>query len=432
MKRILLFAATLLLVLSFAAPAKAAGTDISIGADIYNWGIYQDNYDFDDDTPDAVAEMYTSVNIYLFNSYTDNVSTTIRFDGWANDANKNGIDLDRAYITMKEFLNPNVTLNVGYLSWTWQLRPIFGAKAYNSIAPGNAKGAFILDVDVVGMDFVYDFGSNNALTLAWGKALEASAPGNNANDIDIFVARYDHKIENGDIFVAFVFVNDNFDAAVRVLPGDVWYLNFGVDYFLMEESLELYFEFAYQDGDVHDSNFEFGAFAFNLGAEYTFVDSEVVPYIGLEITYIQGVDGTTYGFINAAGNWNRTLIAESDFFGGLWNKNWTGSGMYTGGVADPMYRGGYTGIKLTAGMKQLMNDKITLDVILGFFSANGDMPAAGIDKGLGWEIDIIASYLYTEDVTFSLGFGYFDPNEDLGGSDPDAVMMAIFACNIRF
>ncbi len=426
-----LFAVALLFVIGMAAPANAAGTDIKIGANLLNYGLYKDNYDFDDDTPDATAAMTTKIKVFLYNSYTDNVKTTVRFDASTTDSTKADVKLNRAFIEIKEFLNDGVTLKVGKLSWTWNFRANWGAGAYVNIVPSDMDVAFVV-VTPVGFELKYAFGKTNSMTFAWGKIKEASVAGNNANDIDAMWVRYDQKLEDGKIFVAFVYYNDNFDAAVSTLPGDVWYLNFGIDYFMMEQALNLYMEFSYQDGDTHDNNFEMGAFAFNLGAEYTFKDSEVVPYIGLDITYYQGVDGNTYAYTRYLPNFNRTLIAESDFFGRIWKSNWNASGMYAGGVADPMYRGGYTGIKVLTGMKSLMNDKAALDVILGFFSANGDMPAAGIDKGLGWEIDIVFAYFYTEDVTFSFGIGYFDPNEDLGGADPDAVMMAVFGCSVIF
>ncbi len=435
MKRLVLFAAALLFVLGMAAPANAAGTDISIGANITILGYYKDNYDFDDDKPDAVADITERVKIFLYNSYTDNVKTTIRMDAKTSDATKPGIEVDRAFIEMKEFLNDNVTFRIGKITWSWEWRKKFGAGTLYELANGELESMFVLKLRPIGFDVKYAFSKTNSFTLGWGKAKEASVAGNNANDIDAFILRYDHKLEDGKFFAGFLFYNDNYakgGTPPTTLPGDIWYLNFGVDYFLSEEALELYLEFSYQGGDPHDSNYDFGALAANLGAEYTFKDSEVVPYIGIDINYYQGVDGDTYGYVRYNTNFNRTLIAESDFFKGLWKNDYASSGMYAGGTAKSNYRGGYTGIKLNAGMKSLMNDKAGLDVILGFFTANGDMPASNIDKGLGIEFDVIMSYYYTEDVTFIVGLGYFDPDEDLGGADADAVLVAVFGCSIIF
>jgi hypothetical protein len=414
MKHFAIFVAALILVIGMAAPANADCQSITIGANIINLGVYKDNADFNSDAPDSIAYMSTKVQIYLINTYTDMVSSTLRIDAKTMDATKPLLELDRAYIEMKEFLHENVTLKIGKMSWGWQLRPTFGAETFAQIGYGDNESAFVLKVKPIGLYFAYDFGNDNMFSLGWGKVIEASAAGNNANDLDVFFLRYDQKLqEMNKFFIAFIYYNDNMTPAM--LMGDMWYLNFGVDYFLMEESLELYFEFAYQDGDSFNALTDFGAMAFDLGAEYVFTEIESVPFIGIEITYYQGMDGSTYGYQRYNTNWSRTLIAENDAFGMIW---------------DPAVTG-YTSIKLMAGMKSLMNEKVALDVIVGFFSANGDMPA-GRDKGLGWEIDIVATYFYTEDVSFVIGVGYFDPNEDFAGLNPDAMLMAIFGCNLIF
>lgn len=416
MKKILVFAFALMLVFGFGRSAMAACTDISIGADLVVYGMHVDNKDFDDNTGDALGMWTEKIKIYLFNTYTDKVKTVIRIDGSTHDSSKPSLSVDRAYIEMQEFLNEAVTLKVGKLAWTWQLRKTFGSGAYYHIANGDMEGAFLFKAKPLGWDVTYKFDSDITIALGWGKITEMSVAGNNDNDIDVFFVRYDHMLgESNKFFVALVFYVDRYEPTVgtHTMLGDVWYLNFGIDYFVMDENLELYFEFAYQGGDAHNSSMDFGAMAFNMGAEYTFLDVDTIPYIGMDITYFQGLDGTTYGYQRYNTNWNRTLIAESDNFGGVWTVP------------------GYIGIKLMAGMKSINNDKFGVDFILGFFKADGDLPS-GVEKGLGFEIDIVAAYYYSEDVTFSAGLGYFDADEDLGGSDPDAVIMLIWGVNITF
>lgn len=425
-----LFAVALLFVIGMAAPANAAGTDIKIGANLLNYGLYKDNYDFDDDTPDATAAFTTRIKLPLVNTYTDKVKTIVRFDFATSDATKVEAKLNRAYIDINEFLDDDLSLRIGKLTWTWNFRPDWGANAYKNLLPTDMDVAFLL-VTPVGFELKYGFSKMTSTTFAWGKVKEKSVAGNNSNDIDFYWIRLDQKLESGKALATFLYYNDNLDTAVTNLPGDIWYLNLCLDYFMLNDTLEFYAELSYQDGDTHDNNYEMGALGFNLGVEYTFKEG-VNPYLGLDITYYQGVDENKYAYTRYLTNFNRTMIAESDFFGRLWKSNWAASGMYAGGVADPMYRGGYTGIKLMGGMKSLFDDKGGMDVILGFFSANGDMPTATIGKGLGWEIDVIGSYFYSEEVTFTAGIGYFDPHEDLGGSDPDPVVMAIFSCSLTY
>ncbi|RKY21850.1 MAG: hypothetical protein DRP90_01690, partial [Planctomycetota bacterium] len=116
---------------------------------------------------------------------------------------------------------------------------------------------------------------------------------------------------------------------------------------------------------------------------------------------------------------------ENDFFGGL-------AGWSTGSVLTP----GYLGIKLVAGMKNISNEKFAVDFIVGYFQADGDLNSTSRDDALGWEVDAIVSYMYTEDVTFTVGFGYFDPDEELSGAigvaDPDGVWTAVVGCTIIF
>ena len=162
--------------------------------------------------------------------------------------------------------------------------------------------------------------------------------------------------------------------------------------------------------------------AFDFGAEFTFADIDTIPYIGVEITFYGGTDDDTYGYIRYNTSWDRTLIGESDCFTGLWTMDWDKSG-------DSNYRGGYFSVKLQGGLKSIADDKFALDVILSFFKAVGDVSG---DKGLGWEFDIVGAYWYSEDISIVLGVGYFNVEEDLGGSDADAVLMAVFGVNILF
>lgn len=416
MKKLALLFVALLVVFGFGRTAMAACTDITIGADIVVYQLYVDNKDFNDNTDDALSYWTEKVRIYLFNTYTDNVKTSMRIEAYTHDATKPSLEIHSAYIEMTEFLHPSVSLTVGKLDFTWQWRKTFGSGAFYQLVNKDMQSAFIVACQPLGWMASYKFSPDIQISFGWAKGKEGSVIGNNDNDIDCMFARYDQNLgENNKLFVALLYYVDRYEPTVGTwtMNGDIWYLDFGLDYFIMEESLELYLEFAYQGGDPHAASMDFGAFAFDLGAEYTFAEIETVPYVGIEITWYQGMDGNTYGFQRVNPNFNRTLIAESDYLGRIWSRD------------------GYVGVKLTAGMKSIDNDKFGVDFILGYFKSDGDLPA-GMDKGLGWEIDIVAAYYYTEDVTFSIGFGYFDPNEDLAGPNPDPTILLIWGVNIVF
>jgi hypothetical protein len=417
MSRIYLFAAALILSLAIAAPASAGCQNVTVGADISVFGYFVDNWDYNDNASDGMSAINEDARIYIDNIYTEGVSTHIQlgFQGFVDDAGNANIEVERAYIRMEEFLAKELTVQIGMFYTTWQLRgDMWGAGTFENIFPFALNQAFVIDATAVGIGFYYDATEQVTLTFLWHKLNENNAA--TSSDLDLLALRIDYAIEgNSKLFGAFLYLNDQDE----VLNGNIWMLNAGIDYFLMdEEALELYFELVYQGGDAHAVPNDLGTLALNLGAEYTFSDIETVPYIGLDITYFQGQDGTTYGYARLANNWNKTLIAENGF-ASVTNM-------------DQANTPGYLGVKLIGGMKNIMDEKIMIDFVFAWFKADGDLAGARQD-GIGFEFDAVASYWYTEDVVFTLGLGYFVPDEDLAGfADPDAVMMAVFACTITF
>jgi len=423
MNRILAFAGALALVFAYAATANAACNSISIGASITVLGIYQENdTDYSDAGKDARSSLNVFTDIYLDNDYSENVSTRLKMtlqnplDEWGTE----DVVMDWVYIEFKEFLAEGLTFDIGQLTWNWELRPVWGAGTFENIHPGNVNHAFVLKTTGPGMLFTYQFTDEIKVCFGFMKLVENSVVGgSNANDVDLYVVRYDQKIgEVNKFFAAFIYYNDQTNNAAG-FAGNIWQLDAGIDYFVMEENLELYIELAYQAGNAHVAGVDLGAMAIDAGVEYTFKDVNTIPYLGLDITYVQGVDGATNAYTFYTSSWTQTLIAENQFFGGL------------AGATQ-----GWMGIKLLGGMKSINNDKFAIDFVLGLFSANGDLVPAGRGDGLGFEIDVVASYMYSEDVTFSIGLGYFNPDEDLSGAigvaDPDGVWVALFACTIVF
>ena len=440
MKRLALVLAALLLVLSYAVPAKADCTNITIGASISVIGYYQtENTDYDTSNPDSLSGFAEFVDIYLVNTFTDNVRTfiIINLQNPIEDADKPLLTLDQAYITMNEFLNPKVTLEIGFMEWGWELRPTFGAGTMEHIYPYFVNGSFFMNSYPVGIQVAYAFTDDIKMSLGWGKIIEGSVVGNNANDFDIYFVRYDQKLnESSKFFAAIVYFNDLGDyynyydyatSAWQNLDAQLYNIDAGIDYFLFEEILELYLEFVWQGGDSDAVGVNIGTAALNMGIEYTFDGYDTTPYIGLDFTYIQGPDGDTVAFQPIFQDFTRTLIAENVLFGGL--AGWTST---SGGIYTP----GYQGIKLVGGMKSVSNDLLAVDFIIGYFMADGDLAPAGRGKGLGWEADILMSYMYTEDVTFTVGVGYFKADDDLaeaiGSANPDPVLAGIFSCTIIY
>ncbi len=116
---VLLFCAVL--ALSFAVPAFAAVQNVKVSGDILARSIVRDNFDLQKGNgstdEDEISVLNSVVRLRVDADLTDNVSTTIRLineRNWdVNDAASSDIDLDLAYVTMREFLCSPLSITIG-------------------------------------------------------------------------------------------------------------------------------------------------------------------------------------------------------------------------------------------------------------------------------------------------------------------------------
>jgi len=117
-KRILTLCLALVIGIAFAMPAAAAVKSIKVGGDLTIRGIYRDNLDF------LIVPGRNSANSYLMSTtrllvgaeLTDNVSAIVRLlneRDWGNSGVASPVDLDLAYIKMKDLFIPGLTATLG-------------------------------------------------------------------------------------------------------------------------------------------------------------------------------------------------------------------------------------------------------------------------------------------------------------------------------
>jgi hypothetical protein len=180
-------------------------------------------------------------------------------------------------------------------------------------------------------------------------------------------------------------------------------------------------ELAYQFGDTTaDGDYE--AWALNLMGGYTFADVQWTPKVELEYTYFSGdddiLDGDTesfnrlfsdvhYGAINLGGDLDAATTNMHIF--------------RIGGSAIPIE-------KLTVSADLLIfllaeDDSQGLALTFGNAQVGdpivGPLSAAGDDDSVGYELDLAASYQYTEDLNLKVGWAHFfvdDAMENAFGS----------------
>jgi len=119
-KRILTLCLALAIGIAFAMPATAAVKSIKVGGDLTIRGIYRDNLDFQNDGDDnAESWLMSTTRIWVGAELTDNVSAVIRLlneRDWGTQSKSSDdtlIDLDLAYIKMKDLLVPGLTATIG-------------------------------------------------------------------------------------------------------------------------------------------------------------------------------------------------------------------------------------------------------------------------------------------------------------------------------
>lgn len=103
-----------------AVPAFAAVQNIKVSGDIVAQSINRDNFDLDKDatgTTDSVNVFNSIVRLKIDADLTDNVATCVRLINERNwdvaSVSNTDIDLDLAYVTMKEFLYSPLTVTIG-------------------------------------------------------------------------------------------------------------------------------------------------------------------------------------------------------------------------------------------------------------------------------------------------------------------------------
>jgi len=148
MKKFLLFA--LLAVVLMASPAAASVQNVKVSGDIDSTFLIRDKFDFGNQS--QAAEQYrqnllaTQTRLRVDADLTDNVSTTVGLineRAWGEETNTNGsndLDLNLAYVTLREMLYSPLTVVVGRQAYAFgNSFVIDSAGSNNSVATGGLK-----------------------------------------------------------------------------------------------------------------------------------------------------------------------------------------------------------------------------------------------------------------------------------------------------
>jgi hypothetical protein len=377
----------------------------------------------------------TNTQVEVSADLTDNVSTVINIvnqrdwnaepadssgDGSALNQSNNefDIELDLAYVQMKEIFYSPLTLTVGRQDlWfgrgfivgnnnrAWDTQGLTQADEYSVTTAFDALRA-TLDFNPWTIDLVYskiDENSNNP-----------------ENDVDLYVANVNYKFAEYNAVAEGYYVGEIDRSALSGVAATATQNNSthtigGRVQFDPISQITLGGELAYQMGDYRATTTapvrDRGAWALDLFGTYRW-DNTWKPELTIEYVHFSGTDDMGSGTAADYNAWNglyrgRFYTAYADFREFVYA---------TADAVDQPATTNQQFIQVKGAMKPL--EDLLLEAAFTYLwndeevhTTPGNQASAVRDDNIGYEVDLQATYDYTEDVSFGLLAGWFVPGD---------------------
>ncbi|OGW91001.1 MAG: hypothetical protein A3D28_01895 [Omnitrophica bacterium RIFCSPHIGHO2_02_FULL_63_14] len=449
-----------------ASPAYAETQNVKVSGSIDAYWFYRENFDLRDNNDVGVVPAGSAAALYdhgaagsiaekseadsFFMSVTqvqvaadltDNVSTVINianqrdwnadtFDGvggTGNDAAEYDIDLDLAYVQMKEIFYSPLTLTVGRQDLLFGRGFIIG---WNPIDPNasiqadeyTALQAF--DAVRATLDF-----QPWTIDVVYSKILENDP--NPEDDIDLWIANVNYKFAEYNAVAEGYYVG-HLDrsllsgvAATGSTTNDTHTLGGRVQFDPISQ-ITLGGELAYQLGSyraaVADPERDRSAWGVDIFGTYRW-DNVWKPELTLE-------------YVSLSGEGNMTATTE-DY--GAWNslyrgKFWTAYADFrefvygTSDAADQPASTNQNLIQVKGSLKPM--EDLLLEGAFTYLWTDEDI--AGRSDEIGYEIDLQAVYDYTEDVSFGVLLGWFVPGDFYSSPNDETALDLVSSVKVTF
>lgn len=434
-KLVALFA--LALVVAFATGSYAEVQNVKVGGDIRIRGNYSGNkpiWDIDvlgstilisQDQIDPYGFIQQRTRAIVEADLTDNVAVNVTVEAqgiWGEDdsvdtTSISGVDIRRewdagfseAWVQLSELYYSPLTVKLGrqYLhygtgfvissaEYEWNFD---AAKAVLSFEPWTIDLVFGKLYD----DQEAEVTSYTLLDAVTGLVLDTASLITDINDIDLYLyggnLRYSADTWNVEGYV-FGIAEDGLGVDIKPIivgaRGDITPV----------ENLDVWGELAYETGEIGD--LDLSAFGADVGGTYTFPDVTWKPTIGLAWSWGQGDDEDAPFF----------SFYEYDYYGYLYSPNLSNIHIINANLTvEPIEK-----LALILDYYHYIQDEELVMDMADLYQDDGGFSALtnGTDTGLGNEVDVIAEYDYTEDVSTQLYLAWFWPGDaydDMGAED---------------
>jgi len=445
------------LALGMAVPAFAETQNVKVSGSIDSYAFYRENYDLNDENgasvvsvdanpvaPRSEADSYfrTNAQVEVSADLTDNVSTVINVAN-QRDWNATGsvagvevpasvagatefdVDLDLAYVQMKEIFYSPLTLKIGRQDlWfgrgfiigsnirAWDANNSTSADEYSITTAFDAIRA-TLDFNPWTLDFVYS-------------KITENAP-NPEDDIDLYIANLNYRFAEYNAVAEGYYVAEldrSSHATANASDNDTHTVGVRAQFDPISP-LTLGGELAYQFGQYGTATSERDrdAWAADLFATFRW-DSAWRPELTVEYVMFSGESDLSGTSSSDYGAWNNLYrghyyTAYADFREFLYK------------TSDPADQSATTNsqfIQLKGGLKPL--EDLLVEGSLTYLWNVEDV--CNRSDEIGWEVDLQGTYDYTEDVTFGVLAGWFIPGDFYESPNDDIATDVVGSVKVSF
>ncbi|MBU1933184.1 MAG: alginate export family protein, partial [Candidatus Omnitrophica bacterium] len=449
MKRLLTICIMLTAIALIAAPAFAEVQNVKVSGDVNSGAVYRGDYYLlsnnsdDDNTP--YNFLYTQARIRVDADLTDNVMATVRLlsefdwnttDNTGSTDTGDNVDLDLANVTLKEVFYQPLTVTVGRQELRYGNAFIVGDPDTNAVGADAdfTAGDLSLRKSFDAIKAVFDY-SPLVVDVIYSKIHETyPATLTASQDVNLYGVNAAYDIGNYDSEIEVYWFSSTNDTVTTPAAG----MNAGHSIQTIGargsitpiDNLNLLGEIAIQRGDYNNETVparDQDALAYQVAGEYAFPDitmpwTETVissPMVKVGYTHYSGEEtgntGDHEAWIPLYEDQTHGVIANYILGGVNGGQNSNADILNIGGSISPMQ-------DLTVSLdwyKFWLDEKlVTADGMLA--SANSALAWTNLTKAtyymnsdddLGFELDLVLSYDYTEDVKMGLSAGYFQPGD---------------------
>ncbi|MCG8429689.1 MAG: alginate export family protein [Candidatus Omnitrophica bacterium] len=459
-------------VFCIAGAAYAEVQNIKVSGDLFLHGITRDSLTLKDNDPspngygETINSFLSQVRLRVDADLTDNVAATVRLLNertWGDEAdyatvtakaNNSEVDIDLAYVTLKEFLNSPVTVVVGRQGLRYGNGLVVGDPDTNGIADGHGTTARYLPNSLDDLSVRKSFDAIKAILnydplivdLVYSKIDENNVGA--TDDISLYGVNAAFQVDDTLTTETYLWNRARKATGSGATVGNTQTENLRTvgsrAVFTGFENIILGLEGAFQFGD-HIANTalypnersanvprnrKVTAYAIQAVAQLALPDLDLSPVISGSYTYLSGDP-----YLSESDNYRGWDPMYEDQAGGtLYNKilGYSNAQLFNlNGTVVPM-----EDVKVTLKYWYLrLNRPFTVDatsVVLSGVTGDPSYRMNADKKELGHEVDLIVSYDYTEDVQFVLNTGVFLPGDAFHSDNEKKATQVIGSMKVSF